>query len=144
MQILKCQMHLPTANVYVLVLSATWLQKPWVAWFCLFMTRCLWTLGCNFETSQVGILKPHLLTLPAIFSRGHWVKAGFLQLENVGTYEWFLPLSCRHGLSSPFHGAKSRVRQTRSWDVQYKEAWTFRATPLTFCALVACLPHPRF
>lgn len=35
---------------------------------------------------------------------------------------------------------KTRVRQTRSQEVQSKEACMFRATPLTFCApALACL-----
>lgn len=62
----------------------------------------------------------------------------FLQLENVGAYEEFLPLCCRSFESCSFHRDKTRVRQA---GMDFKEAHAFRATFLKFCPLIVCLPH---
>lgn len=98
----------------------------------------LWKLECDFEANQAGLLKLPLETLPAFLRGGCQVKAGFLQLENVGAYECFQPLC----LIITLCRAKTRVRQARSQDAKYEEAHTFRTTLLIFCAPVTCLPHP--
>lgn len=74
------------------------------------MTWHLWKLECYFEANQAGVLKPPLGALPAFWRGGPRVKAGFLQLENVGAYECFQPLC----LIITLCRAKTGVRQARS------------------------------
>lgn len=137
MQVLKWQIHLVITKVYVMVVSTSLLlsciilpvydMAPLETWM------WLWS-------KSGSCIKPPVRTRPALLRGGYRVKAGFLQLDNVGAYECFLPLWLFN-----HHPSQGQDQGEASWVVaaKYEEAHTFRATLLIFSALVACLPHPR-